>query len=194
MILRRLSARLTYANVISTAALFIAMGGASYAALRIPPGSVGTRQLKNHAVTLMKISHNARNALRGASGQPGPAGPPGPIGPTGPQGPPGVARAFGEVSAAGQLSNSKGDVTVTHVASGRYCLTVSGADPAIETIAVTLNVQSNPDTAPPSEQPGDGNVCPVGTWEIATGTLTAPSQGGMVAFVNADEPFSFIVP
>jgi hypothetical protein len=41
----RLRSRLTYANVLASVALFIALGGASYAAVQIPKGSVGTKQL-----------------------------------------------------------------------------------------------------------------------------------------------------
>ena len=43
--------RLSYANVVSTLALFIALGGASYAAVELPAGSVGQRQLRPGAVT-----------------------------------------------------------------------------------------------------------------------------------------------
>lgn len=49
--------RLTYANVVSTVALFAALGGVSYAAAgALAPGSVGRRQLKNRAVTPPKLS------------------------------------------------------------------------------------------------------------------------------------------
>jgi hypothetical protein len=47
--------RLTYANVIATIALFIALGGVSYAAFKLPKNSVGTRQLKKEAVTAAKV-------------------------------------------------------------------------------------------------------------------------------------------
>jgi hypothetical protein len=42
-------------NVIAYLALFVALGGTSYAALRLPAGSVGSRQLKNHSVTPSKL-------------------------------------------------------------------------------------------------------------------------------------------
>jgi hypothetical protein len=53
--------RLTYANVISTLALFLALtGGAAYAAHRyLTKKSVGTPQLKSNAVTTAKIKANA---------------------------------------------------------------------------------------------------------------------------------------
>jgi hypothetical protein len=41
----RIVRRLTYANVTATLALFVALGGASYAALELPANSVGPRQL-----------------------------------------------------------------------------------------------------------------------------------------------------
>lgn len=50
MLLRFLE-RLTYANVAATLALFISLGGASYAAVSLPTGSVGQRQLRAGAVT-----------------------------------------------------------------------------------------------------------------------------------------------
>jgi hypothetical protein len=40
-----LRSRLKYANVVATLALFVALGGASYAATRLAANSVGTRQL-----------------------------------------------------------------------------------------------------------------------------------------------------
>ncbi len=49
-------ARLSYANVVATLALFLALGGASYAALTLPRNSVGTPQLRDGSVTLPKLS------------------------------------------------------------------------------------------------------------------------------------------
>jgi hypothetical protein len=43
-------------NVVAYVALFIALSGTSYAALSLPAGSVGTRQLKNRAVTAGKLN------------------------------------------------------------------------------------------------------------------------------------------
>jgi hypothetical protein len=67
-------------------ALFVALGGTSYAAVSLPANSVGTRQIHIHAVTLSKISTSARTALTGHQGTRGPQGP---VGPTGPRGVPG---------------------------------------------------------------------------------------------------------
>ena len=51
----RLRNRLTYANVIATLALFIALGGVSYAAFKLPKNSVGTKQIKREAVNGAKV-------------------------------------------------------------------------------------------------------------------------------------------
>ena len=46
-------------NAISLLALFVALGGTSYAALNLPAGSVGTRQLRNGAVTGKKLANGS---------------------------------------------------------------------------------------------------------------------------------------
>jgi hypothetical protein len=57
-VLSRIRSRLTYANVVATLALFIALGGSAYA-VAIPANSVGTNQLKFHAVTNSKLAFGA---------------------------------------------------------------------------------------------------------------------------------------
>jgi hypothetical protein len=47
--------RLTYSNVVSTICLFLLLGGAAWAAPKLAKNSVGTRQLKNGAVTGAKV-------------------------------------------------------------------------------------------------------------------------------------------
>lgn len=74
-------------------ALFLALGGTSYAAAALPRNSVGPQQLRPNAVrtsdikagavTLAKIRPSARAALRGAAGPRGPQGLRGPQGPAG---------------------------------------------------------------------------------------------------------------
>ena len=45
MVLARVRSHLTFANVVSLMALFVALSGGAYA-LSIPKGSVGTKQLR----------------------------------------------------------------------------------------------------------------------------------------------------
>lgn len=54
--LKHLTDKLTYANVVATLALFVGLGGASYAAITLPAGSVGARQLRAGAVGLGALS------------------------------------------------------------------------------------------------------------------------------------------
>jgi len=43
-------------NVIAYLALFVALGGTSYAAINLPAGSVGARQIKNNSITPAKFN------------------------------------------------------------------------------------------------------------------------------------------
>jgi hypothetical protein len=56
--------RLTYANVVATLALFIALGGTSYAALKLSENSVGARQLKKNPVITAKIKKEGVTAAK----------------------------------------------------------------------------------------------------------------------------------
>jgi hypothetical protein len=58
--MKRLRSKLTYANVISTLALFLVLaGGSALAAGKLGKNTVGSRQLKNGAVTTAKIKKGA---------------------------------------------------------------------------------------------------------------------------------------
>ncbi len=60
---RKALARLNYANIVSTLALFVAIGGASaVAAGQLAPKSVGEKQLRPGAVTAKKLRKNAVTA------------------------------------------------------------------------------------------------------------------------------------
>lgn len=94
----RLSSRLSYANVVATIALFVALGGSSYAAVTLSKNSVTSKSIKNGQV---KTADLAKNAVTSAkvkdfsllsrdfrpgvlrAGSPGATGPPGPKGNTG---------------------------------------------------------------------------------------------------------------
>jgi hypothetical protein len=91
-------------NLVAYLALFVALGGTSYAAIELPSGSVGARELKRNAVTAAKLGSGAvRSAkvkdasLLARDFAPGqlPAGPPGAPGPKGDNGNPGPAGPAG---------------------------------------------------------------------------------------------------
>jgi hypothetical protein len=81
-------------------ALFFALGGSAYAAVALPSNSVGTKQIKNHAVTLAKIASSARASLKGAPGAKGDPGIQGPQGPKGDQGSAGIQGVAGPTASA----------------------------------------------------------------------------------------------
>jgi hypothetical protein len=99
--MHRIAGRLTYANVMATLALFVALGGVGYAAATLPVNSVGTPQLRASAVTGSKVKNGTlavadlSAAAKKALSVPGPQGPAGAIGPQGPKGDGGSAGASG---------------------------------------------------------------------------------------------------
>lgn len=78
---------------IGVLALFVALGGTSYAAIKLPANTVGTKQIRDRAVTLKKIGLGTQKALKGARGQRGARGDVGPQGVRGPEGARGPAGA-----------------------------------------------------------------------------------------------------
>jgi hypothetical protein len=70
--------RLSYANVMATIAVFLALGGGAVAAFHLPARSVGTKQLRRGAVTGAKVKAHSLtgdnlaeigfSSLKGASG------------------------------------------------------------------------------------------------------------------------------
>jgi hypothetical protein len=106
--MRSLRSRLSYANVISTLCLFMLLGGGAYAAGGgLAKNSVGTKQLKNGAITGKKIKKGTIDSskltaetvasLQGGQGERGAAGP---MGADGPQGEPGDPGAYATIEAA----------------------------------------------------------------------------------------------
>jgi hypothetical protein len=100
--LRRVRSRLTYANVVASLALFIALGGVSYAAIKLPKNSVGSAQIKSNAVTGAKVKNRSLTAADFKGSVAGPAGLAGPAGSTGAPG------AKGDTGATGATGPSTG--------------------------------------------------------------------------------------
>lgn len=102
-------------------ALFLALGGTSYAALKLPRGSVGKPQLRKGAVTSAKVRDGTLRAKDFKAGQlrAGPVGPVGPAGtagapgPRGPVGPPGATGPQGSVGPPG-VTGPQGPSGVVH--------------------------------------------------------------------------------
>jgi hypothetical protein len=96
--LKSMRKRLSYANVMSSIAVFLVLGGAAVAATQLPKNSVGTKQLKKNAVTSAKVKNGSLQPtdfaqgtlLQGPKGDTGKRGAKGATGATGPIGPQGV--------------------------------------------------------------------------------------------------------
>jgi len=156
--LRRIASRLTYANVVSTAALFLALGlGTSYAAEHLGRNTVGSAQIRTGAVRSAEVHDrslrtadlalSARNALRGKVG---------PAGPQGPAGTPAVSY-FAVVGSAGQLvrGNAKGGGH-TSVGSGTYNVTFGRDISACAYVATIGTADATPPPAGHASVASDG--------------------------------------
>ena len=115
--------RLTYANVMSTIGVFIALGGSSYAVTQLPRNSVGERQLKPNAVSGAKVRDASigRADLAGDAVVAGPRGPRGAAGETGAPGAPGPkgdAGTPGERGPSEVYTISKAANTTMHPTGG----------------------------------------------------------------------------
>jgi hypothetical protein len=128
-VLSSLRARASYANVISTIALFVAMGGSSYAAITLTgrdvrDGSLTGHDIRNSSLTGVDVRNRSltgldlrsgtitkrnlaaplnKDLLRGRSGPTGPVGPSGPRGDAGPGGAAGDQGPKGDAGPVGEL-------------------------------------------------------------------------------------------
>jgi hypothetical protein len=124
--------RISPAMVIACIALALTLGGTAYAAARLAPNSVTTREVKNRSLLAVdfKLGQLPRGA-RGATGDQGPAGPAGPAGAAGPAGPAGPSGAsnvkWALVKMDGTLAAQSGGLTVSSHSTGQYILDFGSA-------------------------------------------------------------------
>jgi hypothetical protein len=141
--------KLTYANVTASLALFLALGGTSYAVVSLPNNSVGQRQIRTGAVRSSDVkdgsldeddlSRQARKELKGARG---------PVGAPGPSGAPAATtvRYFATVRSSGGAV--RGNSTSSRgLGSGKY--NIGFAQP-VTNCAFTATIGSTDATPPPT--------------------------------------------
>jgi hypothetical protein len=195
--------RLSYANVMSTIALFVALGGSSYAAgVILPANSVTTVQVRNHSLLAADFKPgqlprgypgppglDGKNGKDGKDGARGPAGPAGPAGAGGSNG--GSTLAYLHVAKDGtiDLAHSKnlGGATVTHPTDGFYC--IAGLPFAPQNVMATLGFDGAAGGVSVSL---DGNAplastglsCPAGTQVILWAYNGDPVDNDIYAAIN----------
>ena len=211
--LAKLRSRLTYANVMATMAVFIALGGTGYAAITLPKNSVRAKQIapravqssEAHNLTLRDFRRGVRAKLKGDKGDTGQQGP---QGLQGPQGVPGTARAYAIIdpstctTTAGSctLVRAKNVVAVRRSPNnptGFYCVTTGeGIDRAAEGFMagvvwdLTQNPEGNASAMPMVDPPpAAAQVCP-GDFTIVTERDTASTTADFATDVG----FWFAVP
>jgi hypothetical protein len=101
-----------YANVTATMALVVALGGTSYAAIKLPANSVTSKQVKDRS--LLKKDFKTGQLPAGKTGPAGPAGAAGAAGPQGFTGPAGVVASAYKATEAGPTAGA-GDQTIDSI-------------------------------------------------------------------------------
>lgn len=130
--MKQIRKRLTYANVMSSIAVFLVLGGATALAAGLAKNSVGPKQLKKSAVTTAKIKNGAvtgakvkNGSLKASNFAAGqlPAGPKGDKGDTGPTFGTFAEGGCGELDGGFEICPSTGPVNLP--TSGRVLLIAS---------------------------------------------------------------------
>jgi hypothetical protein len=163
---------MTYANVMATVAVFIALGGTSYA---VATGSIDSREIKNNTIRSKDVRNNdvrskdvRDRSLVAKDFKPGQL-PTGSQGPRGETGPPGVS-GLEQVSAqSGSNSDSSKQVTATCPATKH--VTGSGAEIVGGTTGSPPNELADVviQKIVPGEEGGTGEVLVKAVEEEATG-------------------------
>lgn len=191
-LLSRVRARLSYANVSASLALFIALGGTTYAATSLPRNSVGSKQIRtnavgaselrpnavrsteirNRSINLRDVALSARDSLRGSQG------------PQGPPGPAGTADRAAINSGGGKVSGTARD-NVNHPGGSNQYTVEFTHDVSGCVYAATLAAVQNGATL---EQPPAGRitVASAGGAKVLVKTYDAAGTG-------APEPFHLLV-
>lgn len=131
-----------HSTIAAYASLFIALGGTSYAAIKLPANSVGSRELRNRSVKVADLSPSARPPSRAriaqavtdvvtdpatginikVTGEKGDTGAQGPAGPAGPAGAPGVAKVIVRDAVSGDVAPQSEGSASAHCAAGEKVL------------------------------------------------------------------------
>lgn len=192
-----------YANVASTLALVVALGGTSYAAMAIPKNSISSPQIVNGSVRSTDIKNGSLKSADfkagelsggGAQGPAGPAGPAGAQGPAGPTGAAGTARAYGLVTGGTTpvLARQKGFTGVISTGTGAYCLALPGFDAPTSSWFATVDWFDTTGPEGNASAMVRRNVCPA-THPVGIYTERIDPATGSASLAN-DVAFFVMVP
>ena len=197
--MRRIRRHLTFANVASAIALFVALGGGTAVALN-GQNTVQSDDLGPGAQ--VKAPDVAANAVNGANVVNGS------ISTTDLAPAARGARAYGRVDFDGNLTRSKNVASVSHPQSGVYCITLGGGiNPATAVLIAGLDYSNNGtntslENTPVVQWDAFGSACPSGKLAVYTflyngdatdnNTGTGDSTGDDLASHN--DSFAFVVP
>ncbi|HKP90239.1 MAG TPA: hypothetical protein VJT75_09720 [Thermoleophilaceae bacterium] len=205
--MRELRDHLTYANAMSTIAVFLAIGGIGWAASTLPPKSVGTAQLKKNAVTSPKIQNSqvtgddvkeatlaqvptAGNAVKLGNALPAAYN---------------IGRAYGYITEGGTVdpARSRNIAGASRPSDGVYCVTLA-AGIALGSVApiITLDAQFSATTIPPQGNSDDEGIiewdsvpedCPAGTLEFDS-LKQGFVSGSLNQNLRDNQSFSVLIP
>jgi hypothetical protein len=182
--MKQIRKRLSYANVMSSLAVFLVLGGATAIAAKkigtnqLKAGSVTTGKIKKAAITKSKIKKNAVDGSRVRDGSLTGADINVATLPTVPSAASAQPVAFARVSAAGTLdaANSRNVGSVTHVGTALYCFSGIPFTPQGGQATVDFNESQFEST-----QFGLGDVkgtCPAGTQAFVFTQDDGPDAAG----------------
>jgi hypothetical protein len=174
-------------NAVSYLALFVALGGTSYAAIKLPANSVGSAQIKKNAVrssdvknaTLTAKDFKAGQLPAGAQGAPGAPGAKGATGTPGAPGAPGTSVFAGSLPAGKTMTGVWGaSVTVATAGDGyrayaSFPLQLADGIPSDHVVYVPGTSATN---CPGPGQAAAGFLC---VYQGDEGNTTGPTTGNI---------------
>jgi hypothetical protein len=174
----------------ATVALFVALGGSSYAALRVGRATITSREIARNAVHRSELANNSVGSgevvngsllsedfrippkgiagPRGDRGPTGPLGPRGATGPRGPDGPPGATSAIIRIGSAYDAVPGDGTVLQADCLSGERAIG-GGAAPTSGNFVPDASITSS------SPSPATAEGAPV-SWMVGVKNTGAPGS------------------
>ena len=174
--------RPSHATVAAYMALFVALGGTSYAAVKLPRNSVGGQQIKANAVSSGKVKNGSLKLDDFVAGQV-PAGPSGAQGPAGPAGARGLSGADGAAGADGADGTPGADGTAAAFARVGSGGALDAGTPSQTKNVVQANVQHDGGAATATTT-GPGVYCFGGLPFTPRSAMVSADSAGAVGATN----------